>query len=439
MIDRWLFTRIDNSALILFRILFGGLIAIEAFGAILTGWVRRILIEPEFTFNFIGFGFLQPLPGNGMLWYYGTMGFLGLLIMLGFRYRMSMLAFALLWSGVYLMQKSSYNNHYYLLMLLSYLMVLVPAHRFLSVDAWLRPAIRRIHMPRWVWLLIVLQLWIVYTFAAVAKIYPDWFSGRLPALLMETKKDYWLVGPYLQQEWVPYAIAYFGFCFDLLIIPLLLYRKTRMGAFLASVFFHLFNSLIFQIGIFPYLSLAFILFFFPSEQINRLFLRWKPHFSGTLLILPSYRRPLRIFLVIWFSIQVLLPIRHWFIQDDVLWTEEGHRLSWRMMLRSKSGIILFKVVDKERPKDTLYIQNNLYLTPKQQKALATKPDLIWQFAQHLEKDYAKQGREIEVYVESQLSVNGRPYVQYIDPHVDLAAEQWRYFRHSPWILPAPKE
>ena len=59
MIDRWLFTRIDNSALILFRILFGGLIAIEAFGAILTGWVRRILIEPEFTFNFIGFGFLQ--------------------------------------------------------------------------------------------------------------------------------------------------------------------------------------------------------------------------------------------------------------------------------------------------------------------------------------------------------------------------------------------
>lgn len=110
-----------------------------------------------------------------------------------------------------------------------------------------------------------------------------------------------------------------------------------------------------------------------------------------------------------------------------------------MMLRSKSGIILFKVVDKERPKDTLYIQNNLYLTPKQQKALATKPDLIWQFAQHLEKDYAKQGREIEVYVESQLSVNGRPYVQYIDPHVDLAAEQWRYFRHSPWILPAPKE
>ncbi|WP_316930169.1 HTTM domain-containing protein [Leeuwenhoekiella sp. MAR_2009_132] len=35
--------------------------------------------------------------------------------------------------------------------------------------------------------------------------------------------------------------------------------------------------------------------------------------------------------------QLELPLRHWIIKDDVLWTEEGHRLSWRMMLRSKGG------------------------------------------------------------------------------------------------------
>src|SRR5690625_2522838 len=104
MLNKCLFTRVDNSALIVFRILFGALIALEAFGAIFTGWVDQNLIEPAFTFNFIGFDFLQPLPGSGMIWYYAVMGVLGVLVMIGFRYRWSMLLYALLWTGVYLMQ-----------------------------------------------------------------------------------------------------------------------------------------------------------------------------------------------------------------------------------------------------------------------------------------------------------------------------------------------
>jgi len=51
---RYLFNPIDNSALIVFRIFFGILITVEAWGAIATGWVRRTMVEPEATFNFIG-------------------------------------------------------------------------------------------------------------------------------------------------------------------------------------------------------------------------------------------------------------------------------------------------------------------------------------------------------------------------------------------------
>ncbi|MDX1426436.1 MAG: HTTM domain-containing protein, partial [Salegentibacter mishustinae] len=82
MLNKWLFKQVDNSALIAFRIIFGLLITIEAVGAIFTGWIRRALIEPEFTFNFIGFEFLQPMPGNGMLFYYGIMGLFGIFVML---------------------------------------------------------------------------------------------------------------------------------------------------------------------------------------------------------------------------------------------------------------------------------------------------------------------------------------------------------------------
>ena len=134
MWNRWLFKRVDNSALIFFRIAFGLLIALEAIGGIFTGWVRRTLVEPDFTFNFIGFEFLQPLPGDLMYYYYAVMGIFGILVMIGFKYRFSMFCYTLMWAAVYLMQKSSYNNHYYLLMLLCFIMIFLPAHKALSYD-----------------------------------------------------------------------------------------------------------------------------------------------------------------------------------------------------------------------------------------------------------------------------------------------------------------
>ena len=435
MLNKWLFTRIDNSALILFRILFGALLAIEAFGAIFTGWVRRTLIEPQFTFNFIGFEFLQPLPGNGMLWYFAIMGVFGLFVLAGFRYRLSIIVYALMWSSVYLMQKSSYNNHYYLLMLLCFLMIILPAHRHFSWDARRKPSLKKISMPRWCWLLLVLQMWIVYTYAAIAKIYPDWMNGLFVSYLLKGKQDLWLIGDFLQQDWVAYFISYSGFLFDLLIIPLLYWRRTRIPAFFAALFFHLFNSIVFQIGIFPYLALALVLFFFPARRINEYFLWMKPYYDGNEVLVPNYKKPLLLFLGLWFVVQLALPLRHWFFRDDVLWTEEGHRLSWRMMLRSRYGKATFMVVDKATG-DTTYVAKEKYLTPKQIQSVSSKPDMIWQFAQRLEAIYAEKGREVEVYVDCQVSINGRPLKRFIDPKVDLAAEEWQHFSHSEWILPS---
>ena len=73
-LSHFLHQKIDNAQLVVFRIFFGILICCEAFGAIATGWVKKVLIDPKFTFNFIGFDFLQPLPGNGMYYYFIAMG-----------------------------------------------------------------------------------------------------------------------------------------------------------------------------------------------------------------------------------------------------------------------------------------------------------------------------------------------------------------------------
>jgi len=439
MLNKWLFTQIDNSALVVFRIFFGLLLALQAFSDIALGAVKRHLMQPQETFNFIGFEFLQPLPGNGMIYYYSVMGIFGVLVMIGYKYRLSIISFTIMWAGVYLMQKTSYNNHYYLLMLLGIIMSFLPANRYASIDAWKNPKLRAISMPRWVWLVIVLQLWIVYTYASVAKLYIGWFDGTFFEILLRSKQHYWMVGELLQEKWVHTVMAWFGFLFDLTTIPLFLNRKTRVPAFIAAVFFHLFNSFIFHIGIFPYLSLAFTLFFFSSEKINKYILRGKKEFyTGNEIRIPVYRNLLITVLGIWFVIQVGLPLRHWFFQDDVLWTEEGHRLSWRMMLRAKSGRSTFKVVEKGT-QDTILVQKAAYLSQKQSSAVNSKPDLIWQFAQRLKQDYAEKGKDVQVFVDAKVSVNGQGYHQFTNPKVDLANVPWYHFKHNDWILPSQFE
>lgn len=433
-----LFKHIDNSALIIFRIIFGFLIFMESIGAIFTGWIRRTLMAPQQTFSFIGFEWLQPLPGNGMYIWYAVMGLCGIFVMIGYKYRWSMLVFTLLWTGSYLMQKSSYNNHYYLLILLSAIMVFLPANKYGSVDAKLNPEIKMISMPRWCALVFILQMFIVYTYGAIAKIYPDWLDGTVAEVLMRSKKDYLIVGEILQQKWTHYTIAYVGIIFDALIIPLLLWKPTRKLAFAASIFFHLFNSFIFQIGIFPYLSLAFILFFFPTKTIHRIFLKRKPFYIEDEIIVPRYHRAFVSVFLIYFIVQVGLPLRHWFIKDDVLWTEEGHRLSWRMMLRAKSGRTTFKVIDAKTNKQ-IPIQVEEYLSSKQQRTVSTKPDVIWQFAQRLKKMFAEKGQDVKIYANTSIRINGGESHQLIDPEVDLGSVKWHPLKHSEWLLPSPLE
>ena len=435
MINKFLFKHIDNSALVVFRIIFGLLCFLESVGAIFTGWIKRTLIEPEFTFTFIGFEWLQPLPGNWMYVYYAVMGGFGILIMLGYRYRISAFIFFIMWCGVYFMQKTSYNNHYYLLVLLSGIMVILPAHKYASLDVKRHPKLKSISMPAWCKWIFVIQLLILYTYASKAKLYPDWLDLTMPTLLMKGKINYPIIGEFLQNSAMPYLVGYGGILFDGLIIPLLLIKATRKYAFFASIFFHLFNSIVFQVGVFPYLSLAFSLFFFNPETIKNIFLKRKEYYNKAEVIIPNYKPVLLTLGSIYFIIQIILPIRHHFIQDNVLWTEEGHRLSWRMMLRSKSGQTNYRVVNIKTKKSSI-VNMSEFLTKKQTRLASSKPDIIWQFSRHLKNVYKEKGEDIQVFVDAKVSVNGRPYKRLIDPKVDIANAKWNYFTHNNWILPS---
>ena len=326
------------------------------------------------------------------------------------------------------------------MVLLCWMMAFLPANKDLSLDAKLIPNFRSNKMSQWVRWVVVLQIFIVFTYGSIAKWYPDWFNGTAPGVILRSKQHYYIIGDLLQQKWIHYIVAYFGIIFDLIIIPMLLWKKTRLLGFYLSLFFHLFNSIVFQVGIFPYMSIAFALFFFSSETLNKRFLknRNRKLYTGNEIVIPKYKNILIDIFSIYFIIQIGLPLRHWAIKDDVLWTEEGHRLSWRMMLRSKSGTLTLRIEDKATGEKKVYDYRSI-LSKKQQRGIKTKPDLMWQFAQRIKEDENKKGKDVAVYFSSKVSINGGPYFQFTNPDVDIASQKWEVFKHTDWLMPSPKD
>ena len=427
--NKVLFKNIDGSSLIIFRVFFGFLIACESFMAIFNGWIDAILIKPKFTFSFIGFEWLQPLPGNGMYYYFGLIGLTGIGIMLGLKYRLNTILFTILLSGVYFMQKEVYYNHYYLLLLIGLLMIFLPANQEKSLDVKFGLVKKATSIPNWIPLLFITLIGIVYTYAALAKFYPDWLDGTFSKILLQRLTTRPFLLNLFSQKWFYLSFAYAGILFDLLIVPLLLWKKTRNFAFIISILFHLFNSLTLRIGIFPYLALSFTVFFYEPGKIRSLFFREKIEVSNN----PNYfGRNLVFYLVFPFLlVQFLLPLRHHFIKGDVLWTEEGHRLSWRVMLRERSGYINIKVVNNKTQQE-LPFDYHKELTYIQSKQLAVRPDFIWQYCQRIKQKF--KGKDISIYIDCKNSINNKPHQILIDPSFDMAEAKWNYFWHNEWIV-----
>ena len=438
--SNWLFTEVDNSPLVLFRMFFGLLVIAEALGAIFTGWVDKAFITPEFTFSFIGFEWLQPLPGNGMYYYYILMAITGLSIALGYYYRTGAVVFAILWTGVYLMQKTNYNNHYYLMVLLGWTMAIMPANKRFSLDVRFGRIIKSETCARICIKFFVVEVALVYIVASLNKIYSGWLLTEPIALWFRMKRDLPIIGEYLQPEWMHQFVSYGGILYDGLIIPILLFSRTRKIGLFLSIFFNLFNSIVFQIGIFPYLMIAFSLFFYAPEQISRFFFRKRIPAKEKIFQGSSKLQKVIYYSFIFFmAFQILLSVRHHLFKGNVHWTEEGHRMAWQMMLRSKSGFGNYEVVNNDTNQREV-VDPKKKMQHKQAGRLAYQPDMIWQFSRRLESEYKAKGwTNISIYYKGKARLNKRPYAPLIDPETDLLSVEWERFKHSEWIYPYPPE
>lgn len=441
---------VDIASLAAFRVIFGLVMLVSVVRFWQRGWIDELYIEPAFHFPYWGFEWVRAWPAWGMYAHFAALGVLALCVALGLFYRVSIVLFFVGFTYVELIDKATYLNHYYLISVLSLLMIVLPLHRGWSLDALRRAGLRVGWAPRWCLWTVRAQVGLVYFFAGVAKLKGDWLLHAKPlSIWLATHTDLPVLGPLLAERWVAYAASWFGAVFDLTVVGWLLWPRTRLAAFAVVVAFHVATAELFYLGMFPWIMIGNALIFF-SPSWPRRWLAGLPPAQPATPATPAapatqatpraawtHRLGLGL-LGVHFLVQALLPLRHHLYPGDVCWTEEGFRYAWNVMLVEKVGRVVYHVTDPGTGR-TWLVYPHEYLTRMQEKQMSFQPDMILALAHHIARDFAGRGVPgAEVRAEAYVSWNGRPSRLLLDPEANLAAAR-DGLAPQPWISRAPGE
>ena len=378
---------VNGASLAAFRFALGMVMSLEAYSlfqpnvaAINTGLspLQTYFTGPDikFHFSYEGFQWIPLLPAQWIYVLVGLQALAGVTMAVGLCYRLSAALVFLAWGYLFAVEstRTYWQSHYYLELLLTFLMIWMPAARRYSIDAWLT---RERNLPRTVpyWTIILLrgQLVIAYFYAGVAKLNADWLLDAVPTRwvlaqpgLLSSYEKYlppsWLesIRAILHTPWIAYFINYAGVSFDLSVGFFLLFRRTRLVAMILLLLFHATNHFIIfdDIGWFPLVGITTASVFFDPNWPEHIWNRWRARRSAkpeqrkgskTKAARPSPEKMRHAepgpapfcssgaasllstwFVLIWLLWQTLLPLRHFLIPADSRFTYEGQSFSWRL-------------------------------------------------------------------------------------------------------------
>lgn len=434
----------EASTLAFFRLAFGFMMVLSLIRFVSYGWIDKFYIQPQFHFTYYGFEWIKPLGIYTYLLFFIS-GLAALFVAIGYKYKLSIITFFLSFTYIEFMDKTTYLNHYYFITVVSFVLIFLPANAFFSVDAYRNPKIAFQKIPSWTIDILKLLLGIVYFYAGLAKLNSDWLFEAMPLKIwLPNNSNLPIIGSLLNENWVHYAFSWTGMIYDLSIPFLLLYKRTRLFAFVLVVVFHILTRILFPIGVFPYVMIVSSLLFFDADFHKKCLQIISRLFNFSIAVFENGKEKIQnfngiyktkiAFLTCFIAFQLLFPFRYVLYPDELFWTEEGFRFSWRVMLMEKAGYTQFSVTDV-KTKEKIMINNSHFLTTFQEKQMSFQPDFILEYAHFLHDYYQKQGiQDPEVRVESYVALNGRLSQKYINPKINLAKEN-ETFLHKTWILP----
>jgi len=420
------------------RIVYGLVGVLVAARILANGWIDSLYAGPDRHFTYAGLRWITAPPSWGMHLLVAAIGIAGLLVALGWHYRIALGAFLVAFAWLEFIDVTTYLNHYWFVTLFGILLLALPAASCWSLDARGRGGPTTVPIGA-LWL-VRTQVAVVYAFAGLAKLNADWLLHGLPLRLwLPARSDLAIVGPLLDEPWFAIALSWSGAAFDCLIVPALCWKRTRPFAWCAIVVFHVATWRLFPIGVFPWVMIAVSTAFFAPSWPRDIARRWLGRGAAPAAVPGSQgarRLPRGVVAValVWVALQVAFPLRHLLIPGDYRWTNEGYRFAWTVLLTEKGGDVSFRVTDTATGRTWMETGEDLY-TPSQWRMMATEPELIRQAAHAIAARERSRGRRVAVRADAFVSLNGRPATRLVRADVDLAREPWR--PHQDWILPAP--
>jgi hypothetical protein len=423
--------QVDGLSLFRFRVVFGALMVFSTARFWYLGWIEDHYLEPLLHFTYFGFEWVNVLPPIAMYALHAVMLLSAAGIMSGILYRASTWLFFLSFTYTELIDAAYYLNHYYFVSLIALLLaagpkIPNPAGAFWSIFIG-RSKAEPLRAPSWFLYLLQFQTALVYFYAGIAKIRPEWLIDALPLRIwLPAHAQLPLIGELLAHPVTPWIFSWAGMLFDICMPFLLLNKRTRLTAWVCGVIFHTLTGMLFQIGVFPLVMIGSATLFFVKETPE--------HQKELTPSLSPFFRAQAAFVSLWMLFQLLFPWRYVLYPGNVLWTEEGYRFGWRVMLMEKSGTATFFV---ENPETGAFgaVDNALFLNPHQEKQLATQPDFILQYAQYLSTHYSTgSGNRPKVRAEVWVTLNGAPSQLLFDPELELTALK-DGFSPKTWLNP----
>lgn len=406
------FETTDISPLITFRIFFGTTLFITILRFWINGWIEELYISPEYHFNFIPK--IDVLPDVGIYIIFTILLILSIFITFGAFYRTSTSSFFFLFTYIELIDKTYYLNHYYLVSILTFYLIFLPANRSFSLDCYFNPLLKSNLCSKWHITLIKCQLSIVYFYAGLAKINTDWLIKAQPLYTwLPGKFSIPIIGKFTHLKITALLFSWVGCIYDLTIWLFLWIKKTRKYAFYAVIVFHVMTGILFpRIGMFPMIMIAATTIFLPLNFHNKcleLLSIKKRETKSERITRKQKKNVLFVYylMVLFLGIQVLMPLRHHIFSNNIYWDEIGYRFSWRVMLMEKNGYTNIVVIDP-RKEIQYQLDQDLYLSKFQQQQMKSQPDMILQFVNYIGDNFKDiNGYPPVINIHSRMSLNGR--------------------------------
>ena len=443
-VHNYLKEEVSGYSLAIFRILFGSILFGQSIYWVLTGFIKKNIIDPTFLFPFIEG--LKPLSDNLMI--YGLNCILlisSFCIILNRYFRIGLIVYLFSFTYLWLLGQGYFNNHYYLFSIICFLLIF-PISLFSNTE--------KIRIPRLYLFTLKALIVVVYLIAGINKINPYWLFDLQPMkhILSQIGIN--------EKSFLIYVFSYFGLFFDLLIGPMLLIKRTRYIAIALAILFHLINFFIFifangEIGFFPFVMIATLILFVDSEKLESYNLKT----NARLLNRQYYKKAISFFLLFFLFIQITLPFRHVLFKGYVDYNGIGQRFSWRlknMYKKNSPEIITFKLSVKDGKSNKFNLSDSLihisdyegdtlkiYLTKKQKTNILYYPNMIPAFAQKTEyllrgfvkEKFNRESIEFIVSGNCEIMFMGRSTQLLFDTTLDLTKITNSTYKTNAWLNP----